>query len=83
MNSGYLIFDNELRELVNQFGIDIKHTAAYNPCSNSLNERSHSTIDWMVVKMLEDSRNLNKAVAFNYAVLVCNCRLYLNHFTPA
>lgn len=58
MDNGGEFANDEMRELGNQFGINIKHTAAYSPCANGLNERNHATVDIMMQKMLEDHPKL-------------------------
>ena len=83
MDNGGEFANDELQERGNQFGINIKHTAGYSPWANSLNERNHATIDFMMEKMLEDSPKLDEAIALHYAVLVRNCCLYVNGFTPS
>ena len=70
MDNGGEFANDELQERGNQFGINIKHTAGYSPWANSLNERNHATIDFMMEKMLEDSPKLDEAIALHYAVLV-------------
>ena len=81
-NSGEFAND-ELRQLGNQFGINIKHTAGNSLWANRLNECNHATIDLMMKKMLEDSPKLDKALALHYAVSVRNCSFYVNGFTPS
>ena len=77
--------NDELRELGNQFGINIKHTAAYAPWANGINERNHSSIDIMIrmEKMLEDLPQLSEETALQYAVSIRNCSMYAHGFTPA
>ena len=77
MDNGGEFANDEMRELGNQYCINIKHTAAYNPWSNGLNERNHATIDIMMKK------NTCKNTALQYAVSVRNCCLYVRGFTPA
>ena len=81
MDNGGEFANDELRELRNQFGIYIKHTAGYNPWANGLNERNRATIDLMMEKMLQDSPKLAEAIALHYAASVRNCCLYVNGFT--
>ena len=81
-NSGEFA-NNEMRELGNQFGINIKHTAAYAPWENGINERTHASIDMMMEKMLEDLRQLSEETASQYAVSIRNCSMYVHGFTPA
>ena len=52
MDNGGEFANDELRELGNQFGIDIKHTAAFAPWANGINERYHASIDIMMEKCL-------------------------------
>ena len=66
-----------MRELGNQYGINIKQTAAYSPQANGLNERNHPTIDIMMEKMLEGLPNVDENTTLQYAVFVRNCCLYL------
>ena len=75
--------NKELLELGNQFGIVIKHTAAYSPWSNGLNERNHATVDYMMDKIIADLPKISKEMALNYAVGIRNCFLQVNGFTPA
>ena len=77
-NSGEFAND-EMRELENQFGITIKHTAAYAPWANGLNKRNHASIDIpvMMEKMLEDLPQLSEEKALQYAVSVRNCSMYV------
>lgn len=53
-----------MRELGNQFGINIKHTVACSPQANKLNDCNHATLDIMMDKMLEYLPDLdeNKAL---------------------
>ena len=83
MDNGGEFANDEMRELGNQFGINIKHTATYSPWANGLNERNHATIDIMMEKMLEDSPNLSDSLALQYAVSIRNCCMFINGFTPA
>ena len=75
--------NTELRELGEQYGIVIKHTPAYSPWANGLNERNHATVDLMLEKMLEEDPKIPKNVALQYAISVRNCFLFVNSFTPA
>ena len=45
MDNGGQFANNELLELGNQFGISMKHTAAYAPWANGINECNHASID--------------------------------------
>ena len=83
MDNGGEFANDEMRELGNQFGIRIKHTPAYSPWSNGLNERNHATVDVMMSKMIEDCPNLPENVALQYAVSIRNCCMYIHGFTPA
>ena len=83
MENGGEFANEELRELSNQFGINIKHTAGYSPWANDLNKRNHATIDMMIEKMSKVSPKLDENVALNYAVSVKNCCLYVSGFTPS
>ena len=74
-NSGEFAND-EMRELGNQFGINIKHTAAYTPWANGINENNHASIDIVMEKMLEET-------ALQYAVSIRNCSMFVLVFTPA
>ena len=76
MDNGGESADDELQELGNQFGINIKHTAAYAPWANGINEHNHASIDIMMEKMLEET-------ALQYAVSIRNCSMYVHGFTPA
>ena len=71
-----------MRELGNQYGINIKQTAAYSSWANGLNERNHATIDIMMEKMLEDLPNVDENTALQYAVSARNYCLYVSGFTP-
>ena len=83
MDNGGEFANAEVRELGNQLGINIKHTAAYAPWANGLNERNHSTIDIMMEKMLEDCPQLSEETALQYAISVRNCLLFVRGFTPS
>ena len=84
MDNGGESANNELRELGNQFGINIKHiAAAYAPWANGINERNHASIDIMMEKMLEDLPQLSEETALQYAVSIRNCSMYVHGFTPA
>ena len=63
----------------------IKHTAAYSPWANGINERNHATVDVMMEKMLEDqdTTKITEKMALNYAVAIRNTCMYINGFTPA
>ena len=54
MDNGGELANDVLRELGNQFGINIKHTAAYAPWANGINECNHASVDIMMEKMFED-----------------------------
>ena len=73
MDNGGEFANDEMRELRNQYGINIER----------LNERNHATPDIMMKKMLEDLRNVDENTALQYAVSVRNCYLYVRAFTPA
>ena len=75
--------NNELRELGNQFGINIKRTAAYALWANGINERNYASIDIMMEKMLEDLPQRSEGTALQYAVSIRNCSMYVHGFTPA
>ena len=83
MDNGGEFANDEMRELGNQFGITIKHTAAYSPWANGVNERNHASVDVMMEKMLEDKPKINEKMALNYAVAIRNTCMYVNGFTPA
>lgn len=83
MDNGGEFANDEMRELGNRFGIRIKHTPAYSPWSNGLNERNHATIDLMMSKILEDMPDVPEEVALQYAVAIRNCCMYVHGFTPA
>ena len=82
MDNGGEFANAEVRELGNQLGISIKHTAAYAPWANGLNERNHFTVDRMMDKMIEDRPDLDKKTALQYAVSVRNCWMFVRGFTP-
>ncbi|XP_066921692.1 uncharacterized protein [Clytia hemisphaerica] len=83
MDNGGEFANDEMRELGNQFGISIKHTAAYSPWANGLNERNHCTIDIMMEKMLEDNPKLSESLALQYATSIRNTCMFVHGFTPA
>ena len=74
--------NKELKELGNHFGILIKHTAAYSPWANGLNERNHATVDFMLNKMLLENPTMPKEMALQYAVAVRNNFMFVDGFTP-
>ena len=76
MDNGDEFMNDEMPELSNQYGINIKQTGAYSLWANGLNERNHATIDIMMEKMLEDLPNVDENTALQYAVSVGNCCLY-------
>ena len=61
--------------------VNIKHTAAYRPWSNELNEHNHAIIYIIMKKMLEGLSN-DESMALLYAVSVRNGCLYVHGFTP-
>ena len=69
---------DEMRELGNHFGINIKHTAVYAPWTIGINERNHASIDIMMEKMLEDLPQLSEETALQYPVSIRNCSMYLH-----
>ena len=83
MDNGGEFANDDMRELGNQFGINIKHTAAYAPWANGLNERNHATIDVMIEKMLEETPEVDEDMILQYAVSIRNCCMYVRGFTPA
>ena len=72
-----------MRELGNQYGINIRLTAAYSPWSNGLNECNYAIIDITMKKKLEDLPNLDENTTLQYPVSVRNCCLYIRGFRPA
>ena len=44
MDNGSEFANDELRELGNQLGINIKYTAGYSPWTNGLNECNHAPL---------------------------------------
>lgn len=62
--------------------VNIKHTAAYRPWSNELNEHNHAIIYIIMKKMLEGVSNVDESMALLYAVSVRNGCLYVHGFTP-
>ena len=82
MDNGGEFANDEMRELGNHFGIRIKHTAAYAPWANGLNERNHYTVDVMMDKMIEDCPTIAEETALQYAVSVRNCWMFVRGFTP-
>ena len=68
--------NDEMRELGNQYDINIKWTASYSPWVNRLNKRNNATIDIIMEKMHESLTNVDENTALQYAVSV-NCYLYL------
>ena len=83
MDNGGEFANDTMRELGNQYGITIKHTAAYAPWANGINERNHYTIDMMMDKMLEDNPNLSEETALLYATSIRNSSMFVNGYTPA
>ena len=75
--------NSELTELGNQYGVIIKHTAAYSPWANGLNERNHATVDLMLQKMLLDDSSMSEDMALQYVVSVRNNFMFINGFTPS
>ena len=66
--------NDEMLELGNQLEINIKHTAAYAPWANGINERNHASIDIMMEEMLEDLPQLSEetyAVSIRKLLYVC------------
>ena len=83
MDNGGEFANDEMRELGNQFGISINHTAAYNPWDNGLNEKNHCTVDIMMEKMLEDNPKLSESLALQYDTSIRNTCMFVHYFTPA
>ena len=83
MDKGGEFANDEMRELGNQFAINIKHTAAYAPWANGINERNRASIDIMMEKMLENLPQLSEETALQYAVSIRTCSMYVHGFTPA
>ena len=79
MDNGGEFANDEMQELGNQLEINIKHTAAYAPWANGINERNHASIDIMMEEMLEDLPQLSEET---YAVSIRNCSMYVHGFTP-
>ena len=65
-------------ELSNQYGINIKHTAAYSPWSNQLNEYNDATTDIIMKKCFQICLMLKKMQLFSMLYLY----LYAFIFTP-
>ena len=83
MDNGGEFAKDKILELGNQFGINTKHTAAYAPWANGINERNHASVDIMMEKMLEDLLQLSEETALQYAVSIRNCSMCVHGFTPA
>ena len=83
MDNGREFANSEMRELGNKLGISIKHTAAYAPWANGINERNHATIDTMMDTMLEKSPGLSEQTALQYATSIRNSMMYVKGFTPS
>ena len=83
MDNGGEFANDVMRELGNHYGISIKHTAAYAPWANGINERNHYTVDMMMDKMLEENPTLSEDTALQYAICIRNCSMFVNGFTPA
>lgn len=83
MDNGGEFANDEKRELGNQFGISIKHTAAYSPWANGFNERNHCTVDIMMEKILEDNPKLSETLALQYTVSIRNTCMFVRGFFPA
>ena len=83
MDNGGEFGNHELRELSNQFGKNIKHTATFSPWANILIACNHATVDIMMEKILEYLPNLDENMALQYAVSIQNCCLYARGLTRA
>ena len=64
--------NDELRQLSNHFGNNIKRTAGCTLWANGLNKSNDATTDTMIGKMLEDSPTLDEILTLSYAVSVRN-----------
>ena len=82
MDNGGESANDEMWGLGNQYGINIKQTAAYSPWANGLNERNYDTIDIMMKKYLTIFLMLMKIQLFSMYLSVSNCYLYVLGFTP-
>ena len=74
--------NKELKELGNTYGILIRHTPAYSPWANGLNERNHATVDFMLKKMMSENYDIPVDMALQYAVAVKNNFMFVDGFTP-
>ena len=83
MDNGGEFANDEMWEVGNPFGINIKHATAYAPWENRINECNHASVDIMMGKMLEHLPQLSEETALQYAVSIGNCSLYVHRFTPA
>ena len=70
MDNGGVSTNDEMRELGNQYGINIKQIAAYSPWANRLNKRNHATIDIMMKKYLKIFLMLMKIQPFSMLYLL-------------
>ena len=70
MDYGDEFVNDEVPELDNQYGINIKQTAAYSPWANGLNERNYDTIDIMMKKYLTIFLMLMKIQLFSMLYLL-------------
>ena len=70
MDNGGESANDEMWGLGNQYGINIKQTAAYSPWANGLNERNYDTIDIMMKKYLTIFLMLMKIQLFSMLYLL-------------
>ena len=70
MDNGGESANDEMWGLGNQYGLNIKQTAAYSPWANGLNERNYDTIDIMMKKYLTIFLMLMKIQLFSMLYLL-------------
>ena len=70
MDNGGGFANDVMRELGNQYSINIKQAAAYNPWPNGLNQRNHATIDTTMKECLKICLMLMKIQFFSMFYLL-------------
>ena len=78
MDNGGELANDEMRQLGNQYGKNIKSTAQ-SPWSSGLYERNRAIINMMKTNL----PNADENTALQYAVSARNCCFYVRAFTPA
>merc|ERR1711962_1890412 len=71
-----------MKEFVSKLGLKIKFKPAFSPWSNDINERNHYNCDVMVMKIIEENKNVGLGEAVDMASWTHNTNVNVEGFQP-